>query len=71
MPTVAPYPHQGACPECRKASRCNYCGKTKSFRDGCTNGRCSTCHMGVCTGGGVHGPGHGFGQQGGAHFLPE
>lgn len=66
-PKVNPYPHAGACAECRQRRECNYCGKALD-RNRCTNGRCGSCHRDICTSGGVASPGHGFGKQGGAHY---
>lgn len=59
-----PYPHPGACAECRADGRCNYCGHAITRFDSCTNGRCGDCHSAVCTPGGLTTPGHGFGRQG-------
>lgn len=68
-PAVAPYPHEGACQECRAALDCNYCGGPALRATRCTNGRCSKCHATICTPGGVTESGHGFGEQGGKHFA--
>ena len=60
---LAPYPHPGACPQCREARVCNYCGEALDAGR-CTNGRCSTCHRRHCT----PGEAHAFGKQGASHF---
>lgn len=61
----APYPHEGACIECRTDRTCNFCGAKAPAYQRCTNGRCVQCHRTVCTGGGASDPGHAFGQVGG------
>lgn len=69
--TVAPYPHEGGCAMCREMRLCNACGE--SLRGAgvgrCTNGRCRSCHESTCTSGGITSPGHGYGRQGGKHFV--
>lgn len=45
---INPYPHEPACPDCRQAKRCNYCGDYANNR--CTNGRCMVCHPKICSG---------------------
>lgn len=61
-----PYPHGHGCQGCFEAKRCAVCGTSidVTFEGGlphCTNGRCMQCHTKHCTGGGVSGPGHGYG----------
>ncbi len=61
-----PYPHEHGCQGCYLAKRCAVCGTSidVTFEGGlphCTNGRCMQCHTKHCTGGGVSGPGHGYG----------
>lgn len=46
--TFRPFPHAGACADCREAERCNVCGA--STRPAvCTNGHCMLCHAAVCS----------------------
>lgn len=70
MKTITPFPHAVACPDCRDSKVCNFCGAPDPR---CTNGRCMKCHDGVCTPGGLDGPGHGSGLQPGqysdAHYT--
>lgn len=60
---IGPHPHQGGCEGCRKAAQCNVCGGPAGSAQRCTNGRCATCHVVVCTPGGLTGPGHGHGSR--------
>jgi hypothetical protein len=57
------YPHEGGCPSCRDARRCNACGGPLDAHR-CTNGRCGRCHAAHCTPGGNTTPGHGYGKVG-------
>lgn len=64
------YPHVGGCEGCHAERVCNVCGAdTRKDRGRCTNGRCTTCHVAVCTAGGDTSPGHGYGSVGQAHAL--
>lgn len=54
------FPHNGGCPACRYENRCNYCGE--KLKHHCTNGRCGSCHVSVCTSA-VGLRGHGFGKR--------
>lgn len=70
MPDLNAYPHGVSCPECRRERRCNHCGAETGYP--CTNGRCSACHLDVCTPGGITTPGHGSGLPPGAgarHYV--
>ncbi len=69
-----PHPHYVGCEGCRAERSCNCCGREMdrvAWGMRCTNGRCSQCHVHVCTAGGSTNPGHGAGKPEKAHEQRE